>query len=54
MTFIIGDVISILFLELAVLMNITKWIYFFNVVQTHRNIREEEITVEVYADYDDH
>ena len=40
------------FLELAALMNVTKWIYYFLIVQTHRNIREKEITLEVYADFD--
>ena len=50
---ILENVSPVMFLELAILMNITKWLYFFMVVQTHRNIREEEIKVEVYADYED-
>ena len=51
---ILGNVISDLFLELAILMNVTKWIYYFLVMLTHRNIREEEIKVEVYADFEGH
>ena len=39
-----------LFLELAALMNIAKWIYFFLVVQTHRNIRHYEINMDIYAE----
>ena len=38
---------SIMFLELAILLNISKWVYFFLVAQTHRNIRYHEISMEL-------
>ena len=36
-----------LFLQIAILLNIAKWIYFFLVIQTHRNIRLFEINAEI-------
>ena len=44
--FILTNVSSLLFLEIAILMNVIEWIYYYCVVQAHRNIREEEIKVE--------
>ena len=47
--FILTNVSSLLFLEIAILMNVIEWIYYYFVVQFHRNIREEEIKVEYEA-----
>ena len=49
LTDILGNV-PILFLELAILMNITKWIYFILALKAHRNIRHYEISREVFAE----
>ena len=42
--------IPFLFLELAVLMNIAKWIYFILAVRAHRNIRIFEINMDIFAE----
>ena len=34
------------------MLNIAKWIYFFMVIKTHRNIRLFEISVEIFAERD--
>ena len=36
-----------LFLELAIILNIAKWIYYILVIRTHRSIREYEINVAI-------
>ena len=38
---------SFLFLELAIMLNISKWIYFYLVILTHRKIRYDEIFAEM-------
>ena len=38
---------AVLFLELSILMNITKWIYYFLFLRIHRKIRYEEVYVEM-------
>ena len=38
---------SALFLELSILMNITKWVNYFLFLRTHRKIRYEEVYVEM-------
>ena len=45
-----GYVGSYLFLELAILMNIAKWFYYFLVVKFHRNIRHYEINMDIFAE----
>ena len=42
-----------LFLEISIMLNIAKWIYFFFVIKTHRSIREHEIEVEMTKDEKD-
>ena len=42
-----------LFLELAVMLNITKWIYFYLVILTHRKIRYDEIYAEIMYELED-
>ena len=42
------------FLELALLMNIAKWMYFFLVVKIHRNIRHYEINMEILVEREGH
>ena len=39
-----------MFLELATLMSIAKWINFILALKTHRNIRLFEINLEIYAE----
>ena len=39
-----------LFLELAIMLNIAKWIYFYLLIQTHRNIRIYEINQEIFPE----
>ena len=41
---------SYLFLWLAIMLNIAKWVYFFFVIKSHRSIREHEIEVELMSD----
>ena len=36
-----------IFLELAIILNIAKWVYFYLVIKTHRSIREYEINVAI-------
>ena len=50
---IFGYLSPYLFLWLAVMLNIAKWIYFFLVIKTHRSIREHEIEVELISDLND-
>ena len=50
LSIIFGTVGSYLFLELAILMNIAKWVYYFMVVKTHRNIRHYEINMDIFAE----
>ena len=38
---------AVLFLELAILMNITKWVCYFLFLRTHRKIRWEELYVQI-------
>ena len=44
---ILANVIPVLCLDLSILMNIAKWIYYFLVIRTHRKIRWEELYVEI-------
>ena len=37
-----------LFLQLATMLNIAKWAYYFQLIKTHRSIREVEIEAEIY------
>ena len=46
--------IPFFFLELALLMNIVKWMYFFLVVKIHRNIRHYEINMEILVEREGH
>ena len=39
-----------LFLSIAIMLNIAKWIYFFLLIKTHRNIRLNEINAEISID----
>ena len=39
-----------LFLELAIMLNISKWMYYFLVIKTHRNIRLYEINEEIISE----
>ena len=51
---IFGSLMPYLFFELAILMNIAKWIYYFLVVKTHRNIRHYEISMDIFAEREGH
>ena len=42
-----------LFLELAIMLNIAKWIYYFLVMKTHREIRINEISAEISSGRDE-
>ena len=39
--------LNYLFLWLAIMLNIAKWVYFILVIKTHRGIREYEIYVKI-------
>ena len=41
------DEFCFLFLSIAIMLNIAKWIYFFLLIKTHRNIRLYEINEEI-------
>ena len=43
-----------MFNELAVLLNITKWVYFVLVLKAHRNIRLYYISREIFAEREGH
>ena len=45
--------LSVLFLELAIMLNISKWVYFFLVILTHRKIRYDEIFAEMMYESED-
>ena len=47
---VLSQTMPYLFLQLGILMNITKWVYFFVAINTHRNIRHFEINMEMYAE----
>ena len=45
--FILEDVFPVFFLQMSILMNITKWINYFLFLRTQRKIRYEEVYVEM-------
>ena len=42
-----------LFLEMAIMLNIAKWIYYFLLIKTHRSIRLFEISAEISSGRDE-
>ena len=42
-----------LFLEMAIMLNIAKWIYYFLLINTHRKIRLFEINAEIISGRDE-
>ena len=48
MTF--GSASSFLFLEIAILMNLAKWIYYFLAIKTQRDIRHYEINMDIFVE----
>ena len=42
-----------LFLEMAIMLNIAKWIYYFLLINTHRKIRLFEISAEIISGRDE-
>ena len=42
-----------LFLELAIMLNIAKWIYYYLVILTHRKIRYNEIDAAIMIEEED-
>ena len=45
--FILEDVFPVFFLQMSILMNITKWVNYFLFLRTQRKIRYEEVYVEM-------